>query len=179
MKNKFSQLASLFVLLALCLHADDALLKNGDFSEANDKGLPKEWTPNNDLQQTLVVDKEAKPEGGQQSLRIDITKAAKDQGNLWQGFRNLKKDTNFILEGMLKSSADGLAFLQVKLSIDNPKSETGRFSSDKSSAEWKAVKIEFNSGKCDKALVCIRFKQDEAVVGKSAWIANLKLTEKK
>ena len=133
----------------------DNLIKNGDFAVVAENGTVEGWTADK-FEQKLVKDTGDKPEGVAQSLRLDIGKAAKGHGQIYQGFRDLKKDTTYVLEGKLKSSAAGLAYFQIKLySNDKTQGKNGELSrtdapKGKSTAEWQPISYEFSTGKSDK-----------------------------
>ncbi len=161
----------------------DNLIKNGDFAVVAESGAVEGWTADK-FEQKLVKDVENKPEGMAQSLCLDIGKVAKGHGQIYQGFRDLKKDTTYVLEGKLKSSVAGLAYFQIKLySSDKSQGKNGEFSrtdapKGKSTTEWQPVSYEFSTVKSDKVLIILRFLQDDTAIGQRVWFADVKLTEK-
>ena len=159
-------------LTCSALQAAESLLKNGELAPDPKTGAPGRWEiPRTD--QKVSLDATEVPPGAERSLRVGIQAAATNYGQVWQRL-TLKQNAAYVLEGRLKSTARRLAFLQIKLYKDGK--ELKRISSANSDTEWKTVHQEFATGDADAVDILCRWRQTEAMVGQTAWFAQLKLT---
>jgi hypothetical protein len=150
------------------------LLPNGDFS-AVENGLPAAWSVV-DTGQAVAIDRDEKPAGCAQSLRIVVKIAAPNEGQVTRKLGNLKPGATYVLEGSLKSTVDRLGFLQVKLYAGGK--ERKRLTvPDPSGPEWKRVRFSFSTEDADEVEILCRYRQGQEHVGQTAWFAQVVLTE--
>ena len=161
-------------LLATSAWAEDVnLLKNGQFAAADTAGNPKLWKiRTKDCK--VSIDKDQKPEGVEQSLKVEIQKQADGLGEIVQGIKEIKTGARYRLEGSIKSSKAGVGVFQIKLR--NGSKEGKRVMTEYSSTEWKTFSSEFVAEGADNIQVLCRFKQGEEQVNQTVWFANVKLT---
>jgi hypothetical protein len=165
----------LMILLAASWAAGENLVKNGQFAQKTDAGLPVAWSGGRG-QEISIVDNEA-PEGLGQSLRVQVVT---DGGTTYGEFGQLvkaKPDTLYRLEGKTQSTKPGMAFFSVKLRKDGR--ELQRIGMAKSQARWTPTSHEFTTGDADEIQVLCRWEQNaqRGWVGETAWFADVRLTE--
>ena len=150
------------------------LLKNGDFA-AEDGGRPAEWAVE-DRGQKVTLDKQEKPAGVGQSLRVDVVKdAGEGYGEIAQKIA-IKPGTLYRLEGDLRMTQARQGLYQVKLF--KGRGEISRLGTDDVAAgQWQTVTKEFPTGAADSVQVLCRWRQNRLSVGQTAWFARVKLTE--
>jgi hypothetical protein len=172
-------LASAFIITAAQAEEEAAsnLLKNGNFSIINSKGLPVGWqTSVKTAKQEFSEDKTDKPEGCANSLKIEIKNTHKWLGYVCQYIKNISPDTEYVITGKSKSSIAKLGVIQIKLI--NGKKELKRINTNATTTDWTELKNEFSSGEADTIVVLCRFKQTEKEVGQTVWFADIKLEKK-
>lgn len=172
-------IASAFILTAAKAEEEttDNLLKNGDFSIINSKGLPVGWQSSvKTAKQEFSEDKTDKPEGCANSLKIEIKNTHKWLGYISQNITGISPDTEYVISGKCKSSVKGLGVIQIKLLKD--KKELKRINTNSSTVDWSELKKEFSTENADTILVLCRFKQTQEEVGETIWFADIKLEKK-
>jgi len=153
---------------------DGNLLLNGNFA-AETGGRPTEWTVV-DSGQKVSLDKQEKPAGAEQSLRVDVVKdAGEGYGEILQVVKP-KPATLYRLQGDLRMTQARLGLYQVKLFKDGK--EISRISTDEAViGRWQTLAKEFPSDEADSVQVLCRWRQNRNTVGQTVWFANAKLTE--
>jgi hypothetical protein len=173
-------LAAAVVVLAGMLNrsaaapGDSNLLQNGNFT-AEAGGRPAEWTIY-DSGQKVSLDKQEKPAGAEQSLRLDVVKdAGEGYGEILQVVK-IKPATLYRLQGDLRMTQARLGLYQVKLYKAGK--EISRIGTDEAvPGQWQTLTKEFRSDEADSAQVLCRWRQNRSTVGQTVWFANVKLTE--
>ncbi|MCX7047559.1 MAG: right-handed parallel beta-helix repeat-containing protein [Candidatus Sumerlaeota bacterium] len=154
--------------------ADGNLLKNGNFV-AESGGRPTEWAVA-DSGQKVSLDKQEKPEGAEQSLRVDVAKdAGEGYGEILQAVK-IKPSTQYRLQGDLRVTQARLGIYQIKLFKAGK--EIGRIGTEETApGKWQTVAKEFSTKDADGAQVLCRWRQNRLAVGQTAWFARVSLTE--
>jgi hypothetical protein len=171
-------LKTTMLALALCLSAFAAtdsglLLKNGDFTALNDKGLPVGWNLRGSAAHDIAVEKDAT---GGNFLTVTVKEIGK-----WDGYilalqaPRLKPNTRYRLSCDLNGTAKGLAYAQVKLY--KGKKEMKRYSTERSSENWSKVDVTFDSADSDRIDIFLRHKQNKSSLNQTAKFRNVKLVE--
>jgi len=143
------------------------LLVNGALADV-EGGVPRAWVTY-DNEQTVTRDAQ------ENALRVDVAKkGGSGYGQILQEVK-VKPNTYYRLQGDVKSSRKGLAFLQVKRR--SGRKEIDRVSSASSGTAWDRVSVTVSSGSADNLLVLCRFRQAQEHVGATAWFRNLSLVE--
>ena len=175
MKRIAFSIGLLMLLAATGPAGETNLLQNGDFFRAAD-GAPAAWSVGDG--QTAAVDRDGPPGGPAQSLRVEAGKAGgSSYGQVYQNVK-ARPRTLYRLEGQVRSSKAGLAFLAVKLRQGGH--ELARLpGSAKSQTNWTAVAQEFSSDAADEIQVLCRWEQNAARgwAGQTGWFAGLRLVE--
>jgi hypothetical protein len=172
-------LASAFIFTAAKAdeEATGNLLKNGNFSIINSKGLPVGWqTSQAAAKQEFTEDKADKPEGCASSLKIEIKNTHKWLGYISQYVKYITPETEYVISGKIKSTAKGVALIQIKLIKE--KKELKRINLISPTLDWSEVKKELSSGEADTIVVLCRFKQTEKNIGQTVWFSDIKLEKK-
>jgi hypothetical protein len=177
LRATFALIAALFLLARLALAADAAtnLLQNADFALRNDADAPLHWKIGSG--QTASVDPESAPPGLRQSLRVELTRdEGSSYGEVYQTI-SVRPQTLYRLEGCLRSTKAGFAFLSIKW-LQNG-TELKRFALPKSGTEWTAVSHVFSTETADTIQVLCRWERNAARgwLGQRGWFAGLRLTE--
>lgn len=170
----------LAIVLAAALNCTAAaseeanLLKNGGFAAAAED-LPADWTVR-DSGQKVSLDKQEKPAGAPQSLRVDVVKDAGEKyGEILQSV-TVKPGTLYRLQGDLRMTQPRLGVYQIKLY--KGKQEIDRISTDEARpGQWQTLVKEFSSDEADRAEVLCRWRQNRTTVGQTVWFGSVKLTE--
>ena len=148
------------------------LLANGDFA-ATAEGAPAGWrigSPGH----TIAVDPAEKPDGPARSLRVDIRSTSPNYGEVQANLTGLDAAGTYLIEGKVKATARGLAFLQIKLYRDGK--ELRRITTDRNGTGWTTVGTTFRTGGADKVGILCRFLQAPEAVGQTVWFADVKVT---
>jgi lysophospholipase L1-like esterase len=149
------------------------LLTNGQLSVNADSGGVTGWVADKEPKR---ADKANVPPDAKGCLRVDIKTQSKQHGFIYQHV-NAPKDKRppaYVLSGKLKSSAKGIAFLQVKLF--SGKKRIKIFNAGSSATTWREVRRIFAAGKeVDRVQVLCRYRRDAANVGQSVWFADVSL----
>ncbi len=163
------------LVLVLCVSAaavagEANLLPNGDFADRTPRNAPAGWRVGGGLK-VAVTDEDA-PEGAGQCLRMEVAEAGSSYGEV---VRKVRVDPNrsYVLTGMLKGTADGLGFFQIKLYRDGR--ELRRVKTDRSTKQWQPVARTFFTGPADTVGVLCRCSRKEKVVGEVARFAAVRL----
>ena len=119
--------------------AADTLLKNGDFSKANAKGRPVDWSIARFISDVTIANKQ---------LNVKINSVQKMQGYIAQTVK-LRPDHIYRLTGEVRCSRPGVAFLQVKVGQK-------RYNAVVPGAKWQTTAITFATGSSDKATILCR-----------------------
>ncbi|MDA1139805.1 MAG: rhamnogalacturonan acetylesterase [Planctomycetota bacterium] len=168
---KLSVLVTTLFCYRLATGEPQNLLKNGQLEQVGKRVTA--WTIDDEPKQT---DRENAPEDAKNSLRVDIATESNQHGYIYQVV-NLSKTTKsaaYILSGKLKSSADGLAFFQVKLF--SGKERRGIFNVGSSKAQWQQVSKAFAvDGDVDGIQVLCRYYRRADCVGKKIWFSDVRL----
>lgn len=166
--------AALFLFVG-SVEAGEPLLQNAAWEPGEDKTLPAGWRIGAQGQD-VRLDQRDVPPGSARSLRIDIREVRQNWGEVTQSVRGLKPGASYRLSGTVKSSADRLGLLQVKLYKDDR--ELRRISSVRSSTKWSRIEQEFSIDQADKVEILCRWTQDKPEsVGQTVWFAGLELVE--
>ncbi len=161
--------------LGLVSHAQDApanLLRNADFAEPTAAGAPAHWRVGGAVAQDVKVAPDQGPTG-KPALVVRILNVHSHYGEVEQKVK-VSPNTGYTLAAWLRSSAKGLAFMQVKLYRD--RREIQRITGTKSGTEWQRVVRDFHSGDADQVGVICRYLQNKGAVGQSVAFADLSLT---
>lgn len=158
-------------LMAAGALAESNLLRNGDFTAGVER-----WTVVTG--QNVSIDREAASDGVGLALKVEVVRdGGSSDGQIYQNVP-AKPRTLYRLEGHIRSTRPGLAFLSIKLRRDGH--EMKRMSVPViSETNWTAVTHEFSSGATDEIQVLCRWKQNarRGWVGQSGWFAGLRLIE--
>lgn len=175
LRMRYTLVCLLFIVAAIAAAQDTAppanLLTNGDFADAKDR-KPVGWTITTEGHD-IYVDKEEHPREAAQALKVEIRKAAEGQGGVTQTVRNVPANTKLVLSGVLRGSDKRLAYLQVKLKKGGK--ELKRERSDWNTDDWKATKVEFDTGDADELSIECRFSQAEKAKDEKVWFAAVTL----
>ncbi len=117
----------------------DVLLKNGDFSKANTKGRPLDWSIARFISDVTVTNKQ---------LNVKINSVQKMQGYIAQTVK-LRPGHIYRLTGEVQCSQPGVAFLQVKV-------RQKRYNAAVPGTKWQTASINFSTGSSDKATILCR-----------------------
>jgi len=160
-----------FLPFALALAQDTRLVRNGDFSEVAAGQQPAHWRVGTTVTQKVTIVPNQGPDGVA-ALQVDILNTHKHFGEISQDIR-IDSNTAYVLKGSIRSTANRLAFLQVKLFQKGK--ELRRVSAARSSQSWREVEQVLHTGEADKATILCRYMQTKAMVGQTAWFANISL----
>lgn len=161
----------LAIFAIAALPAADNLLRNGDFSAVDAAGQPLGWKKA-DGPGTLVIEPAA--EGRLPVLRIDVGQAAGDgMGSVGQKVAVPAGVEKLVLIGTVRSSAEGLGVLQVKL-LQGGK-EQQRVNSPASGTAWQELRVEFASAGASELNVQCRFSLSARAAGQQVWFRDLRL----
>ena len=156
-------------------HASN-LVRNGDFANKDEVGLPVNWTVGGP--QKVTVDSEATVHPRRHFLRVDVVvDGGSSYGQVYQNIK-AKPNTLYVLQGETRSTKAELAFFSIKLRRDGR--EIKRIGLPKSRTEWSATNYEFSSEDADEIQVLCRWRQsaERGWVGHSGWFSNISLVEK-
>jgi lysophospholipase L1-like esterase len=166
--------ATLTLCLSVLAAADVVpLLKNGDFSALDPKGLPLGWNIKGSAAHDIAIEKDAK---GASCLKVTIKKIGK-----WDGYilapqaARLKPNTRYRLSCDLNGTAKGLTYAQIKLY--RGKKEIKRYETERGQNHWTNECVTFDSADSDRIAIFLRHKQDEASLNQTVWFRNAKLVE--
>lgn len=151
------------------------LLRNGDFSMVNSKGVPVGWRASSTAKQIFSEDKTDKPAGCVNSVKVVVKNTHKYQGYLSQYLKNIKPNTELILTAKIKSTMKRLAFLQIKLYKN--KKELKRINTSLSTMKWQTLTKKFSSSEADAMVVLCRFSQAKKAINETVWFADIKLVK--
>jgi hypothetical protein len=159
---------------AAAASGDSNLLQNGNFT-AEAGGRPTDWTIR-DSGQRVSLDKQEKPEGATQSLRLDVVRdAGENYGEILQVVK-VKPATLYRVQGKVRVTQARLGFYQIKRYRAGK--EISRISTDEAvPGRWQTLTREFSSDEADSVQVLCRWRQNRNTVGHTAWFANVKLIE--
>jgi hypothetical protein len=166
-------LALLLLPLSLVLAQDAVPLHNADFSEVDANALPTGWRVGGTDKQKIAVVPDAGPDG-KAALQVEIQTAARGYGEAEQKVA-AEPNTGYVVSADMRSSADRLAFVQIKLY--KGRKELKRITSRKSDTEWGRVEQSFRSGEADEIGVLCRYIQNKQAVGQTVWFANVALVK--
>lgn len=159
-------------LSVFTLTGAEQLLKNGDFSVLNEENLPSGWNFRGSRENENIAKKN---DAGINFLKITVKKAKTTQGFIITNALKIKKNTEYVLSGDIKSSIANMAFLQVKLYKN--KKEIKRYSSKRSKKYWTRSTLKFNNADSDYIKILLRFYQIEKNINQSTCFKNIKLLE--
>ena len=170
-------LASAVCLLVAALQAPALaqpanLLRNGDFAAAA-AAQPVHWQVGSGTEQTVTVAPGQGPDGTA-ARQAAVRAAHEHQGYVEQRVK-VEPNAPYVIEGDVRSSIDGLAFLQAKLYRNGR--ELRRVSTGSSAGHWRRVRQEFSSGEADEVGVLCRFSRTPEAVGQTAWFAQVSLVQ--
>ena len=156
------------ILTLLPVRAD--LLSQGAF-ETWSENTPAGWTKR--TQQTC--ERGSGPDGAASLKVINTAAVPGKSGEIVQEVV-VKPNTEYVLEGQVRSDIPGGAAIQVKRLLEGREAE--RISSAKSpTSDWSPATVRFNSGASQSVLVLLRWRQEAEDVGKAAEFARLRLEE--
>ena len=148
---------------------DSNLLQNGSFT-AEAGGRPTDWTIR-DSGQRVSLDKQEKPEGAKQSVRLDVVRdAGENYGEILQVVK-VKPATLYRVQGKVRVTQARLGIYQIKRCRAGK--EIGRVSTDEAvPGGWQTLTKEFSSREADSVQVLCRWRQNRYTVGQTAWFAD-------
>jgi len=159
---------------AAAASGDENLLKNGNFT-AEAEGRPTDWIIR-DSGQRVSLDKREKPEGAEQSLRLDVVRdAGENYGEILQVIK-VKPATLYRVQGEVRVTRARLGIYQIKRYRDGK--EISRISTDEPvPGRWQTLSREFSSDDAESVQVLCRWRQNRFSVGQTAWFAVAKTVE--
>lgn len=145
------------------------LLRNGSFLDQDAAAGPACWR---------VVDDGQRVELDQQqgALRVEITQARENDGQIGQRVERLPAGRAYVLSGRLRSTKPGIAYLQVKLHRGG-REQQRLTASQRSETEWRDAELTFATGDADAVEVICRFRQRDDTLGQTVWFSGLQLRE--
>ena len=150
------------------------MVKNGSFVEVDKDGKPLSWKLNA-AGQEVSVDKQERPKGAAQSLKVAVKKEKSGQGSVYQKITDLPKNAKLVLKVQVKGSSTRLGYVQIKLKREGK--ELRRLSSGWNTLDWEEHKAEFSTEDADELNVECRFSQSDKAVDQTVWFANVTLVK--
>lgn len=169
MRNVWSLVLGLLLVLAGGVQAGENLLKNGALALEN--AAVAGWSTQTGVD-TFAAETQGNPEGIASALRITVNKSDEKLAEMVQRIYP-KGEAGYTLEGYVRSDVPGAAFLQVKLYKD--KKEFKRINTDSSKKDWNKVTLAFATEGADKVEILCRWWRRDRDLEKSVWFAGLSL----
>jgi hypothetical protein len=170
-RRYFHALFFSLVSSGLLIAQDTNLVRNGDFAEVADAQQPAHWRVGTTVKQRVAVVPDKGPKGGA-ALQVEILATHRHFGEAFQSIK-IEPNTAYVFGGSIRSTANRLAFLQVKLFQKGK--ELRRVSTPRSSQSWRTVEQVLHTGEADEAGILCRYMQTKEMVGQTAWFANVSL----
>ena len=180
MRRNFAILLVLVTILPGWLAAQPAinLLRNGDFSERGNGGVPAGWNVGRDSQ-PWKLEPAVESTGNKPTLTVTIARAQANYGAVEQSVKGLSKNTRYLAEARVKAGGKEMALLMVKL-LDPSGKEIRRIGGGlNAGTDWETLRLAFNSEEATAVSVQCRYLQGQAQVGARVSFAEVKLCEPK
>jgi len=110
------------------------------------------------------------------ALRVDIGRAAENDGQIVQRVKVLQPGRAYVLAGQIRGTKSGIAHLQVKLHRGGR--EQRRVTAEpRCGPDWTVVEAAFSGDDADEIEILCRFRQRADTLGQTVWFRDVQLAE--